>query len=127
MANKHMVQHPWFGIDPVVVGAQIVNGLQTIVSRQSDLTKDPVVISTTIFNAGVRSNIIPEEVTLEEQSEHWIRLCKKMYGDVSNAQQNHIAEASGATVDVEITSKTLITYNDPKLCRANDAFFDESN
>src|SRR6476661_8383631 len=55
---------PWFGIDPVVVGTQIVNGLQTIVSRQSDLTKDPVVISTTIFNAGLRSNIIPEEVTL---------------------------------------------------------------
>ena len=65
------------GNDPVVVGAQIVNALQTIVSRQSDLTKDPVVISTTIFNAGVSSNIIPEEVTLEEQSEHWICNAKR--------------------------------------------------
>ncbi|MGZ3949862.1 MAG: amidohydrolase, partial [Flavisolibacter sp.] len=48
---------PWLGIDPVVVGSQIIEGLQTIVSRQSELTKNAVVISTTIFKAGVRENI----------------------------------------------------------------------
>ncbi|HZI01270.1 MAG TPA: amidohydrolase, partial [Flavisolibacter sp.] len=55
---------PWMGIDPVVIGAQIVNGLQSIVSRQMELTKNAVVISTTIFKGGVRENIIPEEATI---------------------------------------------------------------
>ena len=55
---------PWLGVDPVVVGTQIINGLQTIVSRQMELTKNAVVISTTIFQGGIRPNIIPEEVTL---------------------------------------------------------------
>src|SRR5215218_223808 len=106
---------PWLGIDPVVVGAQIINGLQTIVSRQMELTKDPVVISTTIFNGGVRPNIIPEEATLAGtirtldtgmQKDVWERVRRT----VAN-----IAEASGATAEVDIVSKTLVTYNDPKL------------
>ncbi|HEU0063382.1 MAG TPA: amidohydrolase [Flavisolibacter sp.] len=107
--------YPWLGNDPVVIGTQIVSALQTIVSRQSDLTKDPVVISTTIFNAGVRSNIIPEEVTLGGtirtldsgmQHDVWRRIKRTA---------KSIAEAFGATADVEITTKTLITYNNPKL------------
>jgi amidohydrolase len=106
---------PWLGIDPVVIGAQIIEGLQTIVSRQSELTKDPVVISTTIFNAGVRSNIIPEEVTLGGT----IRtldtgMQKDVWRRIERTAKN-IAEASGATADVEINTKTLITYNDPRL------------
>ena len=106
---------PWLGVDPVVVGTQIIQGLQTIVSRQMELTKNPVVISTTIFKAGVRENIIPEEVTLggtirtldtAMQKDVWMR--------VERIAKN-IAEASGATADVTIDSKTLVTYNDPKL------------
>lgn len=106
---------PWLGIDPVVIGAQIIQGLQTIVSRQSELTKNPVVISTTIFKAGVRQNIIPEEVTLAGtirtldtamQRDVWKRI---------ELTAKNIAEASGATADVVMDSKTLVTYNDPKL------------
>ena len=106
---------PWLGIDPVVIGTQIIQGLQTIVSRQSELTKNPVVISTTIFKAGVRQNIIPEEVTLAGtirtldtgmQKDIWMRI---------ERTAKNIAEASGATADVEINTKTLVTYNDPKL------------
>lgn len=106
---------PWLGIDPVVIGTQIIQGLQTIVSRQTELTKDPVVISTTIFKAGVRENIIPEEVTLagtirtldtSMQKDIWMRI---------ERTAKNIAEASGATADVKIDSKTLVTYNDPKL------------
>ena len=108
---------PWLGIDPVVIGAQIIQGLQTIVSRQSELTKDAVVISTTIFKAGVRENIIPEEVTLSGtirtldtgmQKDIWMRI---------ERTAKNIAAASGATSDVEIASKTLVTYNDPLLTR----------
>jgi len=108
---------PWLGNDPVVMGAQIIEGLQSIVSRQMELPKNAVVISTTIFKAGVRENIIPEEVTLAGtirtldtamQREVWMRI---------NRTAKNIAEAWGATADVEISSKTLVTYNDPQLTR----------
>jgi amidohydrolase len=55
---------PWAGIDPVSVSSQIVNSLQTIVSRQVDLTKNPAVVTVSTFHGGVRPNIIPEEVTM---------------------------------------------------------------
>lgn len=106
---------PWLGIDPVVIGTQIIEGLQTIVSRQSELTKNAVVISTTIFKAGVRENIIPEEVTLGGtirtldtgmQKDVWMRI---------ERTARKIAEASGATADVHIDTKTLVTYNNPQL------------
>lgn len=109
--------YPWLGIDPVAIGAQIINGLQTIVSRQMELTKNAVVISTTIFNGGVRENIIPEEVflagtirTLDTgmQKEVWRRI---------ERTAKNIAEASGATAEVSFTSKTAVTYNNPELTR----------
>ena len=56
---------PWSGIDPIVVSAQIINGLQTIVSRQENLTKAPVVITVGKINSGVRPNILPEELVME--------------------------------------------------------------
>ncbi|MFL5808414.1 MAG: amidohydrolase [Flavisolibacter sp.] len=106
---------PWLGIDPVVIGSQIILGLQTVVSRQSELTKDPVVISTTIFKAGVRENIIPEEVTLAGT----IRtLDTSMRNDVYQRMERtvkNIAAASGATGAISFVSKTMITYNDPQL------------
>ncbi|HVG12359.1 MAG TPA: amidohydrolase [Flavisolibacter sp.] len=108
---------PWLGIDPVVIGAQMINGLQTIVSRQSDLTRNAVVISTTMFQAGVRENIIPEEVTIKGT----IRtLDKEMRDDVwKRIQQTAkgIAEASGATAEVTLDAKTGVTFNDPELTR----------
>jgi amidohydrolase len=108
---------PWLGIDPVVIGAQIINGLQTIVSRQTELTKNAVVISTTMVQAGVRQNIIPEEVTLSGT----IRtLDKEMRNDVwarIKRTAENIAEASGATAEVDIDAKTGITFNDPSLTR----------
>jgi amidohydrolase len=108
---------PWLGVDPVVIGTQIIQGLQTIVSRQTELTKNAVVISTTIFKAGVRQNIIPEEVTLAGtirtldtgmQKDVWMRMERTV---------KNIAEASGATAEIKIDSKTLVTYNDPALTR----------
>jgi metal-dependent amidase/aminoacylase/carboxypeptidase family protein len=55
---------PWAGIDPVVVSAQIILGLQTIASRQIEVTKEPAIISIGQINGGVRSNIIPDRVTM---------------------------------------------------------------
>lgn len=56
---------PWRGVDPIVLGSQIVLGLQTIVSRQVDVTTSPAVLTVGIFNGGNRSNIIPDTVELE--------------------------------------------------------------
>jgi amidohydrolase len=108
---------PWGGIDPVAVSAQIINGLQTIVSRQIDLTKNPAVISVSTVNGGVRSNIIPEEVimtgtirTLDTAMQNQIHAKIKLTA-------SKIAEASGATAETIIDTKTLVTYNDPALTK----------
>src|SRR5258706_3326614 len=56
---------PWRGVDPIVVASQIVMGLQTIVSRQMNITKEPSVVTIGVFNGGVRKNIIPHDVRME--------------------------------------------------------------
>lgn len=108
---------PWLGVDPVVVAAQIINGLQTVVSRQTELTKNAAVISVCIVNGGVRANIIPEEVSMTGT----IRtLDKDMQADIHKRIRQtaeKIAESSGAYATVSIDNKTLVTYNDPTLTR----------
>lgn len=106
---------PWKGVDPIQTAAQIIQGLQAIVSRQSDLTKAPVVITVGKIQGGVRNNIIPEECILDGT----IRtLDKDMQKDVHERIKwttTKIAEASGATATVSIDTKTLVTYNTPEL------------
>jgi amidohydrolase len=108
---------PWTGVDPVAVASQIINGLQHIVSRQTELTKNAAVISVCVINGGVRANIIPEEVqltgtirTLDTQMQ------KDIHARIRKTATN-IAEASGATAEVTIDNKTLVTYNDPALVK----------
>src|SRR5919198_1254281 len=55
---------PWNGIDPIVVASQIVLGLQTVVSRQTDLTASPAIVTVATINGGVRQNIIPDSVVM---------------------------------------------------------------
>lgn len=108
---------PWSGVDPIVIAAQIIEGLQTIVSRQQNLTKAPVVITVGKIHSGVRSNIIPEELIMEGT----IRtLDEQMHRDVHERIRNtvhHIAAAGGATAEVVISVKTKVTYNDPELVK----------
>jgi amidohydrolase len=108
---------PWLGVDPIAVSAQIIEGLQTIVSRQSELTKAPVVITVGKINAGVRSNIIPDECVMDGT----IRtLDSKMQEDVHERMKKTvtlIAEAGGATATISIDTKTLVTYNTPELVK----------
>lgn len=106
---------PWKSIDPIVVGTQIISGLQTIVSRQSDIVTAPVVITVAKFHSGVRNNIIPEEALLEGT----IRtLDSDMQKDVHQRIRltaQKIAESMGADVKVDIDTKTLVTFNDSAL------------
>ena len=108
---------PWNGVDPIVVGSQIVLGLQTIVSRQMDLTHAPVVITMGTMDAGTRFNIIPDELTLAGTLR---TLDPKMHTDVEERIKRtveHIAAASGATAEVTIGSEVAypVTFNDPAL------------
>ena len=108
---------PWLGIDPIAISAQIIQGLQNIVSRESELTKAPVVITVGKIQGGVRNNIIPEQCIMLGT----IRtLDSGMQKDVHQKFKHtvkKIAEASGAETEVVIDEKTLLTYNDPVLVR----------
>lgn len=108
---------PWGGIDPVVVSAQIVNGLQTIVSRQTDLTKNPAVVSVSTFHGGVRSNILPEEVVMTGTIRTLDTGMQRIIHEKIKLTASKIAEASGATAETVIENKTLVTYNDPVLTK----------
>jgi len=108
---------PWNGIDPIVVAAQIIQGFQTIVSRQAELTKGPVVITVGKINGGVRSNIIPEELTMEGTVRTFDNKMLELVHERMKLTATKIAEASGATADVVIENKTKVTYNDPELVK----------
>jgi len=106
---------PWAGVDPIVVAAQIIEGLQTIVSRQTELTKDAAVISVCVIQGGVRSNIIPEEVQLTGTIRTLDTAMQRDIHERMHRTVTKIAESAGATAEISIDKKTLITYNDPTL------------
>lgn len=106
---------PWQGVDPIVVSSQIIQVLQTIVSRQTDLTKAPVIISVGKINSGVRFNIIPEEAMMEGTIRTLDSKMRLETFDKIKTTATNIAAASGATVEVNFENKTLVTYNHPKL------------
>lgn len=108
---------PWAGIDPVVVSAQIINGLQTIVSRQTELTKNPAVISVSVINGGVRSNIIPEEVKMLGTIRTLDTGMQRIIHEKIILTASKIAESTGATAETVIDKKTLVTYNEPALTK----------
>jgi amidohydrolase len=106
---------PWNGVDPIMIAAQIINGLQTIVSRSQDLTKAPVVITVGKFNGGVRENIIPEQVSFSGTIRTLDAAMQKDVHQRIRQMAQNIAAAHGATVEVDIATKTLVTYNTPEL------------
>ncbi len=106
---------PWLGVDPIAISAQIIEGLQQIVSRQSELTKGPVVITVGKIAGGSRNNIIPEDCTLDGTIRTFDEGMKKdVWARIKNTAEK-IAEAGGATATVTFDNKTLVTYNDLTL------------
>ena len=106
---------PWTSVDPIVASAQIINGLQTIVSRESELTKEGAVITVGMINSGIRSNIIPEKATMIGT----IRTLDYGMQDLINKRMYEmvpaIAKAYRAEATLEIEKGYPITYNDPNL------------
>ena len=104
---------PWLGVDPIMVSSQIIQGLQTIVSRQSDLTKAPVVITVGAIHSGVRFNIIPEEAVMIGTIRTLDANMRLNVLDKIQKTATLIAQSAGATAEVTIDNKTLVTYNTP--------------
>jgi amidohydrolase len=106
---------PWRGVDPVLVGSQIVTALQSIVSRNVDITRLPAVVTIGQFQAGVRYNIIPDTARLVGT----IRSFDPQVQDDIHARIKRIAEGiaagAGATVEVRIDKNTPVTSNNPDL------------
>jgi amidohydrolase len=106
---------PWRGVDPIVIGAQIVNALQTIVSRSVNITELPAVVTVGQFQSGVRNNIIPDSARLVGTIRTFDDgVQADVHARVRRIAEN-IAAASGATVDVTITKGPPVTSNDPAL------------
>jgi amidohydrolase len=106
---------PWAGIDPIVTASEIVGALQTIVSRRLEITREPAVVSVGQFEAGVRSNIIPDRARLVGT----IRTFDEEMRDEVHARLKQIAEgvaqAHGATARVRIDRGYPVTANDRAL------------
>ena len=107
--------YPWRGVDPIVTAAQIVLGLQTIVSRGIDLTVAPAVVTIGIIQGGVRSNIIPDEVKMTGTIRTLDPGMKTVIHDRIRRIVSGIAESAGATAEVSITGNLPVTWNDPGL------------
>jgi amidohydrolase len=107
--------YPWSGIDPISTASQIIQGLQMIVSRQSELTKAPVVITVGKINGGVRENIIPEEMTMAGTIRTLDDQMQKDVHERIKITAQKIAESMNASAEVSIETKTLVTYNTPEL------------
>jgi len=106
---------PWNSVDPIVVSAQIINGLQTIISRQTELTKEAAVITVGRMQGGIRENIIPEEAFLAGTIRTLDTAMQQKIHDKIILTATKIAESAGARAEVKITRETPVTYNDPAL------------
>jgi len=108
---------PWGGVDPIVVGAQVVMALQTIVSRQINITQTPAIVTVAQFHGGIRDNIIPDSVVLSgtirtfdpAQREFILASVKRIATD--------IASSAGATAEVSLGAGYGVTANDEALTK----------
>jgi amidohydrolase len=106
---------PWAGVDPIVVASQIVLGLQTIVSRQVNIPKEPAVVTIGGIDGGNRFNIIPDKVEMVGTVRTFDESLRDDVHRRIRLTAENIAEASGATAEVVIDKPYGVTVNDPKL------------
>jgi amidohydrolase len=109
---------PWSGVDPILISAKIIDGLQTIVSRELNLTQEAAVITVGKITSGVRFNIIPESAELigtvrSLDADMKAQIIKRM-----TEMTETIAKAYGGEATITFENNTSITYNDPDLTAA---------
>ncbi|HUH28830.1 amidohydrolase [Gelidibacter sp.] len=106
---------PWLGVDPILISAKIIDGFQSIVSRELDLTKEAAVITVGKITSGVRFNIIPESAELigtvrSLDPDMKAKIIKRM-----TEMTETIAKAYGGEATIAFENFTSITYNDLDL------------
>jgi amidohydrolase len=111
---------PWNGVDPVVTAAHIITALQTIVSRQMEITQNPAVVTIGMIRGGVRNNIIPEQVEMIGTLRALDTADQRKLHERVRRIATNVAASMGATVEVEIGANTAypVTFNDPALTAA---------
>jgi len=106
---------PWDGVDPIVVAAQIVLGLQTIESRQVDVTKAPSIVSVGRIAGGIRNNVIPDQVELEGTIRSFDQAMREDIHHRIERTAVSIAESAGAEAELELGLGTPPVINDAVL------------
>lgn len=106
---------PWNGVDPIVISSHIINGLQTIISRETELTKEAAVISVGMINGGLRYNIIPEEVKMIGTIRTLDEGMKAKINELMIKRVTSIAKAYGGEATIEFETTAPLTYNDVDL------------
>ncbi len=107
---------PWGGIDPIVVSAQIINALQTVVSRQIDITENPAVVTVGAIKGGIRHNIVPDSVEMIGTIRTFDKAQRQdIFDRITRAVEN-IAAASGATAKFTVNEGgNPVVFNNPEL------------
>ncbi len=106
---------PWGGVDPIVVASQVVLGLQSIVSRQTDIAVSPTVITIGSIHGGVRGNIVPDSVTMVGTIRTFSETERAaIHARIKRTAEN-IAEAAGATATVSIERGYPVSANPAQL------------
>ena len=106
---------PWSGVDPILISAKIIDGFQTIISREAKLTDEAAVITVGKITSGTRFNIIPESAEMigtvrTLDSEMRLQIMKRM-----NEMATDIAKAYGGSATIDWQNNTVVTNNDPEL------------
>src|SRR5690606_19681819 len=108
---------PWNGVDPIVASAQIITGLQTVVSRRTNIMPAPAVVTIGTIEGGSRHNIIPEQVKMTGTVRTYDDKVQQEVNAAIRQTAEHTAMASGATARVSIIENYATTVNDPDLTR----------
>ena len=108
---------PWSGVDSIVIASQIVIGLQTIVSRQTDLTATPAIISIGMISGGQKFNIIPSTVEMFGTIRVFDQKTRKSIHEKVKNTAEMIAKSAGGTAEAKIREVYGITCNDPSLTK----------
>ncbi|MGZ5249183.1 MAG: amidohydrolase [Caldimonas sp.] len=106
---------PWFGVDPIVTAAQVVLGLQTVVSRQTDITREPAVVTIGMIRGGLRQNIIPDKVEMLGTIRSFDEEMQDEIHERVTTLAESISRGSRAGCTVCITKHYPVTVNDPAL------------
>lgn len=106
---------PWNTIDPIVTSAQVINGVQTVVSRKANLTRSPAVVTIGSINGGTGPNIVPDTVEMTGTIRTYDEGVRQQVKDDLKLSAEKIAESAGATAQVSIEPMYSTTINNAEL------------